>query len=259
MKKSLLILLIFGISSSCVKLPPPTEDNTWLYGEALDILRGYEWVYFKSPESIDDLLNLIESYEYQSPKDEIIPPLYDFLRMHRKKIIVAQVPLREILEPEEIKEWEKTSSERLSDLYTCMFFRNKKIKNLIAFLSPHESPCYFEKATGRTLFFDSNDYLVDEALYEKYRGELHRRLFSPEVRYKYPDGKWQRKEGAVFEDFMIVEYIPGEERLRNVCSGQKVDVSGSVYFEAFYNCLKGFCKDNPKISRIILDTYIPIE
>ncbi len=254
--RALLILFVSSTLLSCVNLPPKTEENEGWYFEVGNALRSYNYNYYTPPENIDDLLHYIEldgsllSYGY-------VEQSYDFLVKNRERIIILQLPLRELLEPEELTAWEKDHEERLNDIYTAIFFKNRKHKNLVGFI-PFETSCNDGSASFHITFFDPNgDPIMQETRSNEYNQDLQKRLWM-EVRNKFTDIKWQQQEGEYFKDFMVVEYSH-EYGLRDVCNNSMVEVDGSAYFEAFSDCLQHFMQDHPELSRIILDTYIPVE
>jgi hypothetical protein len=264
MKKQIFVLFAIYVLAlpSCCKLPD-VKDNERLYYELETVLYSYIRTCFELPENADDLIRFIE-LDGGLLSDGLADESLAFLKKNHKKIIIVQLPIRGLLNPQELDAWKREAGEDgLDELYTAMFFRNKKLKNLITSYSSNMPYCGdVRRGMQYVRFFDQNKNPIFKDSAERYNIELQRKLFSPEVRYKYPDNKWLKKPGSYFEsyfeEFIIVEYTR-ENGLRNLCNNTKVEVTGSEYFEAFDSCLRHFMEDHPELSRMVLDTYIPEE
>jgi hypothetical protein len=203
---------------------------------------------------MDDLLHFIE-LDGSLLSEGYMDQSYEFLKKHRKQIIVVSLPLRELLTHEELKEY---GEEALGDLCTAMFFKNTILKNLVGFI-PFDTPCNMERATGRRTFFDKNgDPIMDNTRHDAYNRDLKEHLRNPVAQAKFPDIKWKRTEGRSHDDFVIVEYTR-ENGLWNVCDNKQINIANSAYFTTLSELLQGFMQENPELSRIILAFYIPVE
>jgi len=110
-----------------------------------NIMVSYYRINSEFPTDAGDLINYLES-ESDFLSDDVFKLPYEFLKKNRDKIIIVQLKLREILDTEALMKLEN-SDERgaLEDEYTCMFFKNTKIKNLIGSISWHDSLSVPEK------------------------------------------------------------------------------------------------------------------